>query len=71
MVDEKPKKKPVGSKSRNYMFTYNNPPCTLEDFVQNQLRQLGATCGIAQMERGEGTEANPDGTIHIQAYARY
>ncbi len=46
--------------SRNYIGTFNNPTCSLTEFMEKLEAYPRAKAGIAQVEKGK------EGTIHIQ-----
>lgn len=48
------------AKSKNFTGTFNNPPMTLEEFLEILKKLPGATSGRAQLEKGE------EGTPHFQ-----
>lgn len=51
-------------KSRNYVFTLNNPEVDIHQWLE-KAKATGACAARCQLERGE------EGTLHIQGFVQY
>ncbi|MCL2798559.1 MAG: hypothetical protein FWD58_11030, partial [Firmicutes bacterium] len=56
---------------RNYCLTINNPTQTDEQFFEYLQSLDHIKYFIFAREKGDGTEANPGGTVHLQVYLEF
>jgi len=61
----------MANQLRNFCLTLNNPEQTDEQFNEYLQSLDHIKYFIFAREKGDGTEANPDGTVHLQAYIEF
>jgi len=63
--------KKIDIRRRNWVFTINNPIQTENELLAYLQALPHAKYGCFGKERGDGTDGNPDGTIHFQGYIEF
>ena len=62
---KKPSPEQAKLKSRNWFASLNNPGVPAQEFLERIYKDAPAVYVTGQLERGDGTDGNPEGTIHI------